>query len=143
MEEPKPSFRKISPETYLGSDRGSSYTAENELKPNQVARYDYTAPLGNDKVGLKGLWDVEKERIISHSNESTLEGNFLAKQVYLVLSGSSKTAVQVYLDDQLVNEFIVDGARKYDIVTTSYGRHKLTLKIPEGISAYAFTFGDD
>ena len=71
-----------------------------------------------------------------------LDLNFEASKVYLVLSGSSKTPVEVILDGKRVKTFIVNEDRKYDIVSTSYGRHLLSLKIPEGIRAYAFTFGD-
>lgn len=143
MQEPIKSVRPLSPETYLGTLRGHNYSSEIEVKPDQSAQYNYTNTLPEDKVGLKGDWKVENERIVSEGSDSYLDLNFLAKQVYLVLSGSSKTPIQVYLDDKQVGTIEVDGARKYDIVDTSYGRHKLSLKIPEGISAYAFTFGDD
>ncbi len=143
MEEPLKSSRPISPETYLGSLRGKSYHSEIVLKPNQIASYGYKGALGNDEVGLKGKWKVEGERITSVGDDSYLDYNFLAKKVYLVLGGSSKQPIQVYLDGKLVQEIVMDGDRKYDIVDTTYGRHQLSLKIPQGVSAYAFTFGDE
>jgi hypothetical protein len=47
------------------------------------------------------------------------------------------------MDDK--GRILVNEARKYDIINLKgdYGRHKITLKIPEGVSAYAFTFGDE
>lgn len=142
-EEPKASRRPISPETYLGTARAEHYTAENRIQPNAIADYHYSATLKEDQVGLKGKWKAENEYITSQSDESYLDLNFLARKVYLVLSGSSKTPLQVSVDGKHFGEITVDGDRKYDIVSTSYGRHNLSLKVPQGISAYAFTFGDE
>lgn len=142
-EEPKKIHRPISPETYLGVLRGDSYTPEISLKPGQTVRYIYKTALQDDLVGLKGQWKAEDEQITAEGNDSFLDLNFLAKQVYLVLSGESKTPIAVILDGKPYDEITFDGNRKYDIVNTSYGRHQLSLKIPQGIHAYAFTFGDD
>jgi len=131
----------LSPETYLGTLRGKSYTTEQQISPNQVVTYDYKKALELNQAGLKGAWKVEEERITAAGDDSYLNYDFLAKNVYLVLSGSSKTPLQVFLDGKLVNSINMDGDRKYDIVSTDYGPHQLSIKIPAGVSAYAFTFG--
>lgn len=121
--EPEKSIRPISPETYLGTLRGKGYHS--------------------DVVTLKGSWKVEGERITAEGDDCSLEYNFLATNVYLVLSGKSSMPVEVYLDGKFNNKFTVDADRKYDIVKTTYGKHLVSIKIPKGISAYAFTFGDE
>jgi len=136
------SERRVTPEIYLGMERGKSYTPENSLQLGKVADYDYKTPLKSDQVGLKGKWKVEEQRITSESSSSYLDLNFLAGQVYLVLGGSSSTKVQVYVDRKLSKEFPMDRDRMYTLVDMTYGMHQLSLKIPEGVSAYAFTFGD-
>jgi cytochrome c biogenesis protein CcdA/thiol-disulfide isomerase/thioredoxin len=133
----------ISHEIYLGLKRGASYSNEITLKPNESISYNYKKPLSDDEVGLKGKWKAEDESITSEADDGVINFNFLAKQVYCVLSGESKVPVEVYLDGKLVGTFTVDGARKYDIVNTTYGRHTLSIKIPKGISAYSFTFGNE
>lgn len=138
--EPKVISMPTSPETYLGSARGRSYIQEVQL--GEMA-YDYTKSLGDDQVGLKGAWLVEEESITPKGDDCYLNMNFLAKRVYLVLSGSSKEPIEVFLDGKPAGEFYMDGDKKYDIVSTTYERHLLSLKIPEGISAYAFTFGNE
>lgn len=143
MEEVKLSKRPITPETYLGLLRGKSFTAENQIVPMEIAQYDYKTPLQEDKVGLKGAWMVENEKITSASDESKLDLNFLARDVYLVLSGTNKLPLKVILDGKPYGEIKVDGDRKYDIVKVPYGRHEISLTIPKGVSAYAFTFGDE
>ncbi len=135
--------RLLTKETYLGEARGNSYTKQIVIKPDQAFTYDYFDPLEDDEVGLRGSWLVTDEYIESKSNVSFIELNFLAKQVYLVLAGSSQTPIMVYLDDQPVGRIFLNGDRKYDIVNANYGRHLLSLKIPLGVKAYAFTFGDE
>lgn len=141
-EEPVASHRPITPETYLGTQRGTSYNSAITLKLNQTASYHYKK-LDPHEVGLKGLWKVEEEKIISESSESYLDLDFLSRKVYLVLGGSSSTPLEVFLDGQPKGKIVVDGDRKYDIVDASYGWHLLSLKVPKGVSAYAFTFGDE
>lgn len=143
MKEPEHVTRPITHETYLGLDRASSYASGINLVGQETVRYDYKGPLGSDEVGLKGSWKAENERIVSESDESFIDLNFQARKVYLVLSGSSKVPLEVNLDGQPSQRIIVDGDRKYDMISTAYGRHLLSLKVPKGVSAYAFTFGDE
>lgn len=134
--------RPLTPETYLGFARGKSYTSENLFKLG-TADYNYTKPLWDDEVGLKGRWKVEDERITAESDDCSIDLNFLARQVHLVLSGSSRNPIKVFLDGKMLDEITLNGNREYDLVNTSYGRHLLMVSIPKGISAYAFTFGDE
>ncbi len=141
MIEPQTSSRPLTPETYLGLSRGRSYKME--IFANQTFDYRYTPPLSDDQVGLKGPWRVENESILAEGGASYLDLNFLASRVYLVLSGSSSMPLEIFLDGDSYGDIHVDGDRKYDIVAASYGRHQLSLKIPKGVRAYAFTFGDE
>jgi cytochrome c biogenesis protein CcdA/thiol-disulfide isomerase/thioredoxin len=141
MKESEKKIKPLSPETYLGTARGHSYTSEISINPEIETTYNYKNLLKEDQVGLKGLWSADKEKITSGSDESYLNVNFLASEVYLVMSGSSSTPLEVYLDGKKYQTIIVDRDRKYDIASVKYGRHLLSLKIPKGVSAYAFTFG--
>lgn len=150
-------FRPITHETYLGSNRAKDYQSDIHLEPNETAFYGYLPPLGNDRVGLKGQWLVEAEKITSQSDVSELDLNFIATRVYLVMDSDTSHAVTVFLDGMPLpknyytadmnenGEILVSGARKYDVINLKgeYGRHVLSLQIPKGISAYAFTFGDE
>lgn len=140
MPQEKGKHRPITPETYLGLARASSY--QMPISPGR-AEYAYSAPLGENKVGLKGAWQVGNEFLVAESDRSFLDLNCLAKQVYLVLGGRSETPVEVVLDGQLVKRFKVDQDRKYDLIDASYGPHELSIKVPRGIKAYVFTFGDE
>jgi cytochrome c biogenesis protein CcdA/thiol-disulfide isomerase/thioredoxin len=145
----------MTPETYLGYERGHNYTIENKIKPDSIVNYAFKNSLRADQLGLKGEWKVEKEKIISLSDESQLELNFMADQVYLVLGGGSQLPVRVELDGSALpekywtsdmnerGEIFIKEPRKYDILNLhgNKDRHLLILHIPKGIEAYAFTFG--
>lgn len=144
-------IRPMTPETYLGTLRASQYV--NSLKPDRIAEYTYTPPLKDDKVGLTGNWRVGQEKI--RSDDGTLDLNFIATKVHLVMESDTPQQVTVFLDGKpLPKEYYtsdmdsegritVKDVRKYDIVDlkADYGRHLLTLQMPKGVSAYAFTFG--
>ncbi len=142
MQETEKVMRPLTPEIYLGMSRGTNYTGEITLKFHQLVRYSYKSPLRHDTVGLRGPWMAEREYVQSEGDETYIDLNFLAKKVYLVLAGESPIPLRVYLDGKLVKEIEIDSDRKYDIVTTTYGRHHLSVLVPQGIKAYTFTFGD-
>ncbi len=134
--------RPLTPETYLGTERSQSYLTPDTLQLNSVA--------------LMGKWGKEKERIVAEEDNCKLYLKFEASKVYLVMSSPTKQNVRVLLDGKPLlpqyrtsdmnekQELIVKEPRKYDIVDLreNYGIHTLTLLVPKGISAYAFTFGD-
>jgi len=150
-------LKPTTPETYLGSTRASHYQPSIHLKQNEIATYTYKPPLKNDHVGLMGKWLVESERIIAQGNTSTLNLNFIATRVYLVMESKEPRQVTVFLDGAPLSKqyytddmdakgrILVNEARKYDVVNLKgdYGRHQLSLQTPEGVACYAFTFGDE
>lgn len=154
-EKAPPRMVGMTPETYLGFQRGSSYTSENSLMRDEMTAYRLTQPLGPDEVALQGDWTVRSEYILSDGDGSMLGLNFKANRVYLVLGGSNALPVRVTLDGKPLPQnnrtvdmdaeggIIVKEPRKYDIVDLKGqdGRHELMLQIPKGIRAYAFTFG--
>lgn len=149
--------RALTPETYLGYKRAQGYPLDQEIRRDKEHTYKIKELPTADQVELEGPWIVYDERIESASDESYLYLNFIGTRVYLVLSGASTQPVKVTLDDKAVpakyfssdmhsnDEIIVREARKYDMINLGkdYGRHMLKIRIPKGISAYAFTFGDE
>lgn len=145
----------MTPETYLGYMRAQAYTPEIQIVRNKMTEYNYKNTLKLNKVGLKGDWTVDAEQITSNSDDSQLSLNFQANRVYLVLGGNSLQPIKVELDGKPLpssfwtsdmnaqGEITVKDPRKYDIIDLKGqgGRHLLTLHIPNGIQAYAFTFG--
>lgn len=137
IKEEEKTGENITPETYLGYERGTKYNIT--IVPNVINSYAGTPP-GLNQVSLKGEWLVDKEKIKAGKNASLLL-NFRAANVYLVLQGSGN--IEVYLDGKKVNTVSLDMARKYDIVKVPYGTYQLELKFPENAEAFAFTFGGE
>lgn len=148
--------RPITPETYLGYERGESYQSDTLMSALKTKEYSFTPPLKEDYVGLTGPWKIEKQRILAEGDSSALDLNFIATKVYLVMQSEVPQAVTVYLDGEILpqkyhtddmtpeGQILVNEARKYDVINLQgdYGRHQLSLKVPKGVSIYAFTFGD-
>jgi cytochrome c biogenesis protein CcdA/thiol-disulfide isomerase/thioredoxin len=142
------------PETYLGYSRADRYAPDMTLERNQTSVYSSQNPL-EDHVSLKGQWLVTPEYIQSMDDNDQLELNFLAEKVFLVLGGHSDEPITILLDDKPLppeyytsdtndkGQIVVKEPRMYSILDlkNSAARHKLTLRIPKGIQAYAFTFG--
>jgi len=147
--------KKITPETYLGYERATSYHPSISLQPDQAVSYDYQGSLGENQVGLKGLWNVHRQSITSQSSNSILDFDIIANRVYVVMESNSSQLVHVLLDGKPLldrqrtvdmnqeGQIIVNQARMYDVanLNNDYGYHKLTLHVPQGVSLYAFTFG--
>lgn len=141
------------PETYLGYERGASY--RDALKRNESALYDYTGPLADDKVGLRGMWFAANQYIQSKSDTSRLDLNFIASHVYCVMEAKQESAITVLLDGKPLptkyfskdsnkqGQVVVKESRMYEILDLKgdYGRHMVTLEVPMGVALYAFTFG--
>lgn len=156
-EEPLVAHRSITPETYLGLWRADRYVSGNRMKPDVSVLYSYKESLKEDQVGLMGNWLVGSQKITSTEDVSYLDLNFLASRVYLVMDSDKLQLVTVYLDDKPLEkkyytqdmndkgQILVKEPRKYDVVNlkNDYGRHKLTLEVPKGVSMYSFTFGDE
>lgn len=147
--------QSMTPEIYLGYERAGHYSSQIQLKNDETAYYSFMRPLGKDQVGLEGEWQVESQFIQAEGKENILELNFSANHVHLVLGGQSDQPVQILLDGKPLpkdfytedmndkGEILVKEPRKYDLIDLkgSDGRHTLSIKIPKGMTAYAFTFG--
>jgi len=132
----------ITPETYLGSQRGNNYQPEIVIQPDETTHYNYSGNLGADQVGLKGRWNAHKESITSGDDDCTLDLNFNAQHVYLVMQADKPSAIHVLLDGKQQSEITVHEARMYTVLDLpEAGRHTLTLRVPQGVSLYVFTFG--
>lgn len=116
---------EISPETYLGSDRGADYL---------------------NLYSLGGNWKTYGEYILSSAG-STINYNFTASKVYIILRPIDSThpgKVNVYLDGKLNKTIMVDSDRLYNVIDLGNKTENHTLKlefVTPGTEAYTFTFG--
>lgn len=122
---------KLTPETYLGLTR-----AERSSKKTPLPLHNWS---------LNGDWDVQEEYVISGSN-SSLDFNFLANKVFLVITpATSSDTVKITLDGELINTLKASEPKLYQLVdlTGSLATHLLHLDFQTpGTKIYAFTFGE-
>ena len=127
------------PESYLGWERLQRY-AGSEIVPERPVLYRAPHPLTLHTLAYEGFWTVKRQRIVS-GRLARLRLHFLAKNVYLVLSGSGR--LEVLVDGKHTKTIKVGGlSRLYTLVQFPELREaNLELRFTPGIAAYAFTFG--
>lgn len=133
---------KISPEMGLGYGRSKFYTPEITIRPDLAILYKYRIPLELNQVGLQGVWFVERDRIISLSDDSILSVKFKAPRLFVEMSGKSELPVKIEIDGRPIGEIQVNGEQDYEIVggAQGYSPHLLTMYIPRGIYVYSLKF---
>lgn len=143
------------PETYLGAERAQGFVPGPPATGTN--RYPGVEPeeLPQGGFSLGGRWKVDGESATAVSDGATLDARFTARKVFLVLSsrGGRPRDVDVSLDGEPLSaadagEDVRDGAvsvtgeRLYRLVSLpEAGTHRLRLKLPAGVTGYAFTFG--
>jgi cytochrome c biogenesis protein CcdA/thiol-disulfide isomerase/thioredoxin len=140
------------PETYLGALRAQGF-AGRAPQPG-TRRYPEPGELSPSEFALAGTWDVDGESATA-VGDAEIHARPVAREVYLVMSSRDGVPrrVQVLLDGSPVTRaaagpdvgagaVTVDRQRLYRLVSLpELGEHDLELRMPRGVSAFAFTFG--
>jgi cytochrome c biogenesis protein CcdA/thiol-disulfide isomerase/thioredoxin len=139
------------PETYLNYERGQNF--DPPLRPG-TGKYAGTGDLPPVHFSLSGTWKVSNDSATA-VRDAQIHARVTARKVFLVLGTSDgrPREVQVLLDgrplpDALAGEDVSQGnvtvraQRLYRLVSLPRVEdRRLTLKLPPGVSGYAFTFG--
>jgi len=141
------------PETYVGAKRAQGFTGD---APTE-GTHDYPEPDGDlsaSQFALSGTWQVSGESATA-VEDASIHLRPVARQVYLVLSsaGDAPKRVEVLLDGRPVprvaagrdvhaGSVTVRRQRLYHLRSLpEVGESNVELRMPAGVSAYAFTFG--
>jgi len=149
---------RLTPETYLGSQRMEYYFPGGNLSDGQK---NFTLPedTPQNSFTLGGTWTIAPEYSMAGQN-AELSNNFFADRVFLVMrppEGISNARVRVWIDGNVANSenagddvdpetgiVTLDTDRLYELVNFggSIGNHVLRLEfLTPGIEAFAFTYG--
>jgi thiol-disulfide isomerase/thioredoxin len=145
--------RVQTPETYLGSARAEGFVG----RPPANGSRRYPEPDGElppSHFALSGHWQVNDESATAVGHAS-IHARPVSREVYLVLSAADgrPQRVEVLLDGRPIpraaagadvrnGAVMVRGQRLYRLVSLpELGEQELELRLPPGVSAYAFTFG--
>lgn len=125
-------------------------TAEGARLVDGAATYRLSggsAPLERDQFTLTGRWEVEGERAVARGDDSELVIRYRARAVYLVLDPGDDGPVTVRVHDdakegggtrsvRVTNDTLYTLRDGIDTADAT-----MRISIPNGASAYAFTFG--
>jgi hypothetical protein len=149
-----PTAQLATPETYLDSARAAGFVSR-----LRAGVHGYEAPtpanLQLNQFALQGLWRINSEAATPAAAGASIETAFQAANVYLVMTSAGNLPRQgrVLLDGRPIaagsagNDVhgatvTVRGQRLYSLVSLpSAAQHVLTIELPQGVSAYSFTFG--
>jgi cytochrome c biogenesis protein CcdA/thiol-disulfide isomerase/thioredoxin len=133
------------PETYLGAARADRFV-NGPLTPGTHAfrlTRSQAGGLPPHHVGLDGRWRIDAESAEPADRAGRLHLRFAAQNVFLVLgSRGGERTVEVTLDGRRYRRVRVGSHRLYELVNLREpGEHLLSLRLPQGVKGYAFTFG--
>ncbi|MBR9699095.1 redoxin domain-containing protein [Candidatus Woesearchaeota archaeon] len=156
IEDKTPILRRT-PELYAGHQfalpRGQNVGNEEGLQPEQIIDYTLPEAIKDDIIYLEGRWRSGGDELAAKSNGLVVL-DYIASDVNIVADGSQE--IEVFLDDRYITEeqagadvqfdnmrayIVVDEPRLYNVISGDYGRDILKLKVNEGFSFNAFTFG--
>lgn len=145
-----------SPETYLGYERGDRFANVSEFVADKPVSYNLASQLKSNEWSLGGNWQIAASQTTSVTDNAKLRFMFNAKEVYLVMDGTSDKKVSVSLNGTPVSTSNAQGsdvdgnsmvqlgtARLYKLIKLSEFRKDqlLEITVPKGVTVNAFTFG--
>ncbi len=142
----------VTPETYLGHERAEGF-APGPPRPG-YGIYEAPDELRPVSFALSGAWYVGQESATA-VRDARIEARVTARKVFLVLSskGGRPRDVRVFLDGRPVGDaeagedtrggrVTVREERLYRLVSLPRVEdRRLMLRVPAGVTGYAFTFG--
>jgi hypothetical protein len=110
------------------------------VQEGTLAHYQLPSSIPQDGYAYGGGWSIGAEASTA-GQDATLQLNFEAQDVYLVLGGSG--TVQVSVNGVVTHTVTVGGEpRLYQLVgSASTQAGLLSLRVSPGVQAYDFTFG--
>ncbi len=143
----------LTPETYVGSARMERFASPEQVT-GKAQTFTTLPNIPKDSFALGGTWTIEKDQALTGKNAS-LDFNFYADNVYLVITPQQGGTVKVFLDGKPVDEknagadvkkgvITLDTPRLYNLIDlkSHFGTHQLHLEFDtEGAGVFAFTFG--
>jgi cytochrome c biogenesis protein CcdA/thiol-disulfide isomerase/thioredoxin len=140
-----PSAGVASTETYLDPMQYDQY-GQTFAQPLQAGTHSYSATtkLMPNAWELHGVWRASSQSITPVGGDASITGGFQAAHIYLVMTsaGNVPRQVQVLLNGRPYRSLTVVGERLYTLVSLpSDQQGTVAVEMPQGVSAYDFTFG--
>lgn len=150
VSKPSPELVTLTPETYLGYERGKALVSESKAEADKAVAYHSAKIPGSGEWSLEGRWTISGQYLVPES-VGTLTLGFYARDVYVVIEpGGEGGQISVLVDGKPASDTpdLSGGvvrpteSRLYHLVQLpAPGDHLLTLRVSGGVRLFAFTFG--
>jgi cytochrome c biogenesis protein CcdA/thiol-disulfide isomerase/thioredoxin len=150
VSKPSPELVTLTPETYLGYERGKALVSDSKAEADKAVAYHSARIPGNGEWSLEGTWTISGQYLVPESVGTLLLG-FYARDVYMVIEPSVEGGqISVLVDGKPASDTPdLNGgvvrpteSRLYHLVhLPAPGEHLLTLRVGGGLRLFAFTFG--
>jgi cytochrome c biogenesis protein CcdA/thiol-disulfide isomerase/thioredoxin len=129
----------LTAETYLGVGKVVNYGGAGSYDEG-TATYDYPARLPDDTFAYKGDWKLDYQGATANGANSSIELNYHARSVYLVVGGTG--AVTVTRDGES-KQIPVSGppTLRQIVGDDDVNRGLIELQLTQGLQAFSFTYG--
>ncbi|KLO40877.1 thiol:disulfide interchange protein [Mycobacterium nebraskense] len=127
------------PETYFGVGKVVNYGGSG-VYDEGTATFDYPPTLGADRFALKGPWSLDYQGATAAGSQSSVELNYHAKNVYIVVGGTG--TLTVTRDGRSVAVPISGPPTSHQIVSGDHSQvGTLEVRPDQGLQVYSFTYG--
>ncbi|HEY1843214.1 MAG TPA: cytochrome c biogenesis protein DipZ [Mycobacterium sp.] len=129
----------LTPETYFGVGKMSNY-AGNGVYDEGRATFGYPPTLPEDTFALQGPWALDYQGATADSDSSSIELNYRAKNVYIVVGGTGTLAVT---RGGKTTTLPVDGppTSRQIVAANDVARGSLDVRASKGLQVFSFTYG--
>ena len=129
----------LTQETYLGVGKVVNYGGTGSYDEGATT-YDYPTRLPDDTFAYKGGWKLDYQGATANARNSSIELNYRARNVYLVVGGTGTVIVN---RDGESKQMPVNGPPTLRQIAADdeVNRNTLEVQLSQGLQAFSFTFG--
>ena len=129
----------LTPETYFGVGKMVNYAGTGVYDKGQ-ANFAFPPTLPDDSFALQGPWTLDYQGATADSDTSSIELNYHAKNVYIVVGGTG--SLTVTRDGKTTTVPISGPPTSHQIATSNdMARGLLDVGSSTGLQVFSFTFG--
>jgi cytochrome c biogenesis protein CcdA/thiol-disulfide isomerase/thioredoxin len=129
----------LTPETYLGVGKAVNYGGAGTYDQGTLD-FTYPSQLPEDSFAYRGRWALDYQGATAQSDDSTIELNYTAKNVYLLVGGEG--AVSVTRNGQTATVPISGAPTTHQVVSgDQVAQGTVEVRLSIGLQAFSFTYG--
>jgi hypothetical protein len=129
----------LTPETYFGVGKVVNYAGSGTYDEGRSI-FSFPQQLPDDSFALEGPWKLDYQGATSDGDASSIELNYRAKNVYIVVGGTGNLVVT---HDGKTTTLPIDGPPQARQIAGGNGttRGSLQVRPSPGVEVFSFTYG--